>query len=76
MSKFLITIIICLLGCKPNQYYVEEYMPYIYANYTSKSDLEILAVYQDSLYQVFFDASLNRQYINAPTGQRIYLIRK
>jgi hypothetical protein len=64
------------MSCKPKQHLVESYMPYIYANYAAKNDLEILAVYKDSLYQVYFDVTLNRQYIKVNTNQKIYLIRK
>jgi hypothetical protein len=50
-------------------------MPYVYANYVEKNDLEILAVYKDSLYQVFMDVRLNKQYINTQTG-KIYLKKR
>jgi hypothetical protein len=50
-------------------------MTYIYANYESKSELEILAIYKDSIYQVFYDVRREKQYINSQYG-KVYLKNK
>ena len=52
----------------------EAYMIYVYANdhKGSHTENEIQATYKDSLYQVYYDLNLNRQYINTTKG-KIYL---
>ena len=52
----------------------EAYMIYVYANdyKGSHTENEIQANYKDSLYQVYYDLNLNRQYINTTKG-KIYL---
>lgn len=52
----------------------EAYMIYVYANdyKGSHTENEIQANYKDSLYQVYYDLNLNRQYINTSNG-KIYL---
>lgn len=49
-------------------------MIYVYANdyKGSHTENEIQANYKDSLYQVYYDLNLNRQYINTSNG-KIYL---
>ncbi len=67
-------LICCLLlaSCKVQK---ASYMTYIYANYSSKDELEILAIYKDSIYQVFYDVRKDKQYINSQYG-KVYLKNK
>lgn len=62
-----------LVSCQPKVHTIQESkMVWVFANYAEIQENEILAAYQDSLYQVFYDTKVKRPYINH-NKKRIYI---
>lgn len=75
--KLIISILLCIgiTSCQPKVYQIKESkMVWVFANYAEIQENEILAAYQDSLYQVYFDVKLKQAYINHK-NERIYIKR-